>query len=83
MGGVAGMGRRGGTHAALWVLTTNMRARRFYEAHGWRTDGVTKTDWRGDVPLDETRYRLSTLTTRVSTDLTLSEPERPSWPDHS
>lgn len=49
----------GAAAAILWVLTTNQRARHFYESHGWATDGAEKTDWRGDVRLDETRYRIS------------------------
>lgn len=28
--------------AVLWVLTGNVRARRFYEADGWRPDGLTR-----------------------------------------
>jgi GNAT superfamily N-acetyltransferase len=32
--------------ATLWVLHSNARARRFYERHGWTTDGSTKEhDW--------------------------------------
>ncbi|HEX5524347.1 MAG TPA: GNAT family N-acetyltransferase [Pedococcus sp.] len=45
------------TEATLWVLAGNKRARRFYEQHGWSADGAEKTDWRGDVRLDEVRYR--------------------------
>jgi ribosomal protein S18 acetylase RimI-like enzyme len=46
--------------ATLWVLTTNQRARRFYEQHGWLPDGAEKVDRRGDLVLHESRYRLST-----------------------
>jgi len=49
----------GATAATLWVLTTNQRARYFYERQGWAADGAEKTVWRGDVRLDETRYRIS------------------------
>jgi len=49
----------GATEATLWVLTTNQRARNFYERHGWTADGAEKSVWRGDVRLDETRYRIS------------------------
>ncbi|KRF23226.1 MULTISPECIES: hypothetical protein [unclassified Phycicoccus] len=45
--------------ATLWVLDGNQRARRFYEHHGWRSDGAAKVDWCGDVRLDEVRYRHS------------------------
>jgi len=48
----------GATAATLWVLTTNQRARHFYERHGWAADGAEKTVWRGDVRLDETRFRI-------------------------
>jgi GNAT superfamily N-acetyltransferase len=45
--------------AVLWVLEGNERARRFYEAAGWRPDGVTKTDERADHVRHEVRYRRS------------------------
>jgi ribosomal protein S18 acetylase RimI-like enzyme len=41
----------------LWVLETNGRARRFYEAGGWHADGLTKTDDSRGFPLVEVRYR--------------------------
>jgi GNAT superfamily N-acetyltransferase len=47
----------GSTSATLWVLKANRRARAFYEKHGWVADGHAKTEWRGDVSLDEARYR--------------------------
>ena len=57
---VAGLRATGSTvtaEATLWVLAGNKRARRFYEQHAWSVDGAEKTDWRGDVRLDEVRYR--------------------------
>ncbi|HYL41089.1 MAG TPA: GNAT family N-acetyltransferase [Candidatus Binatus sp.] len=45
--------------ATLWVLESNARARRFYEAAGWRADGAIKTDERRDGSLHEVRYRRS------------------------
>jgi ribosomal protein S18 acetylase RimI-like enzyme len=42
--------------ATLWVLTTNVRARRFYEAAGWLPDGASKVDSSHGFPLDEVRY---------------------------
>jgi len=45
--------------ATLWVLEGNERARRFYEAAGWQTDGATKTDYIGGQPISEVRYRRS------------------------
>jgi GNAT superfamily N-acetyltransferase len=44
--------------ATLWVLTSNVRARGFYERHGWQPEGRSRVDWRGDVRLDEVRYEL-------------------------
>lgn len=43
--------------ATLWVLDTNTRARRFYEAGSWRPDGATKCEDRGQFLLQEVRYR--------------------------
>lgn len=49
--------RQGYRTATLWVLETNARARRFYEAAGWRPDGTTKTEERPGLTLHEVRYR--------------------------
>lgn len=49
----------GRTAASLWVLTANVRARRFYEAAGFRADGATAVHPKGDAELHETRYRRS------------------------
>lgn len=46
----------GFSRATLWVLATNVRARRFYEAAGWRPDGSSKVDSSRGFPLDEVRY---------------------------
>ena len=43
--------------ATLWVLEDNPRARRFYEAAGWRPDGTQKAEPRWDVSAPEVRYR--------------------------
>lgn len=43
--------------ACLWVLVDNARARRFYEAAGWKTDGAAKTIEIGGRELAEVRYR--------------------------
>lgn len=45
--------------ATLWVLDSNERARRFYEAMGWRADGRVKVDWRREFELNEVRYAVS------------------------
>jgi ribosomal protein S18 acetylase RimI-like enzyme len=52
--------------AVLWVLDTNERARRFYEAAGWSADGQTKIERRDGGALHEIRYRLSIHRTRVA-----------------
>lgn len=41
----------------LWVLDSNARARRFYEAAGFRADGAVKDDDSRGFPLREVRYR--------------------------
>ncbi len=41
----------------LWALGSNDRARWFYERQGWKLDGATKDDDRGEVVLFELRYR--------------------------
>jgi L-amino acid N-acyltransferase YncA len=50
--------RTGSRSAELWVLTRNERARRFYEAAGWHTDGEEKTESLFGIELRETRYRI-------------------------
>jgi hypothetical protein len=45
--------------AVLWVLGTNERARRFYEAAGWEPDGNTKVEDRASGTLHEVRYQRS------------------------
>lgn len=50
--------RRGAKRATLWVLESNERARRFYDAAGWQTDGTTKVEQRPGFELDEIRYRI-------------------------
>ena len=53
---------RGYEAAILWVLATNVRARRFYEREGWAPDGGSQVEARDDgVDLHEVRYRRSLL----------------------
>ncbi len=47
------------THATLWVLEDNRRARRFYEAAGWHADGAAVEDTTGGASLNKLRYRRS------------------------
>lgn len=43
-------------NAVLWVLVGNVRAERFYEADGWRCDGVRRMDTVWGVTVEEIRY---------------------------
>ncbi len=43
--------------ASLWVLDSNVRARRFYEAGDWSLDGAVKDDDSLGFRLTEIRYR--------------------------
>ena len=47
----------GFTSAILWVLATNDRARRFYEAGGWEREGAERTELIGGARVAEVRYR--------------------------
>jgi ribosomal protein S18 acetylase RimI-like enzyme len=47
----------GYSDAILWCLTDNVRARAFYERHGWHFDGTTKTRDFGGADVEEVRYR--------------------------
>ncbi len=50
--------RRGHHEAVLWVVPGNTRARRFYERHGWTSDGVERPiDVADGVSVPELRYR--------------------------
>jgi L-amino acid N-acyltransferase YncA len=53
----AELARLGYHTATLWVLAGNQRARRFYEAAGWRADGATRVEPREGYDLHEVRYR--------------------------
>lgn len=50
------LSRAGHGRASLWVLSDNLRARKFYERSGWRTDGVQRTDVIGATSVHEVRY---------------------------
>ncbi|MBV1853802.1 GNAT family N-acetyltransferase [Catellatospora tritici] len=44
-------------HAVLWVLASNERARRYYEAGNWSADGAHRVDHSRGFPCPEVRYR--------------------------
>jgi GNAT superfamily N-acetyltransferase len=48
---------RGFAAATLWVFEANARARRFYEASGWRLDHGAKVAAIGGLEIPEVRYR--------------------------
>jgi GNAT superfamily N-acetyltransferase len=54
--------------ATLWVIRENDEARRFYERHGWRPDGLTKHGpmggFAGLPPVHELRYARSLVEER-------------------
>jgi GNAT superfamily N-acetyltransferase len=56
---VADFRQRGFRRATLWVLESNERARRFYEAAGWTPDGARKSEERPGFLLHEVRYQIS------------------------
>jgi GNAT superfamily N-acetyltransferase len=51
---VAHLAEAGAGEALLWVLASNMRARRFYELAGWRPDGRTRREPLAGLPDFET-----------------------------
>jgi GNAT superfamily N-acetyltransferase len=49
----------GFVQVTLWVLDSNVRARRFYEAGDWSADGGQKLDESRGFPITQVRYRRS------------------------
>ena len=47
---------RGATRAALWVLTSNAHARRFYERGGWAPTGISRDERIGPMFVPQLRY---------------------------
>ena len=47
---------QGFSHAVLWVVAGNVRARRFYDRAAWAFDGVTRDDELGGFLIPEVRY---------------------------
>ena len=53
-----GLSERGFHAGMLWVLESNERARRLYEAAGWTQDGAMKCEALGACIVRELRYRI-------------------------
>jgi GNAT superfamily N-acetyltransferase len=51
-----GLADLGHHEATLWVVTGNIRARSFYERHGWRPDVHERTVDVGGEVIPEARY---------------------------
>lgn len=49
----------GYAQATLWVLDSNLRARRFYTGCGWAEDGASQRDETLGFPITEVRFRRS------------------------
>lgn len=60
----ARLAARGFARATLWVVAGNTRARRFYEARGWTSDGTCRREDIGGRPVDECRYTKPLAVTR-------------------
>ena len=45
----------------LWVLDSNVRARRFYDAGGWLADGARKIEDSRGFPVAQVRYKRSLM----------------------
>ncbi len=56
---LARLAQAGYEQVTLWVLDSNARARRFYEAAGFQPDGAVKVDDSLGFRLTEARYRRS------------------------
>jgi GNAT superfamily N-acetyltransferase len=56
---LARMAKAGFVQVTLWVLDSNVRARRFYEAGGWSADEGQKLDESRGFPITQVRYRRS------------------------
>lgn len=50
--------KQGFKKATLWVLTSNEKTRKWYEARRWKIEGKTKTEARENFFLNEIRYEI-------------------------
>jgi ribosomal protein S18 acetylase RimI-like enzyme len=66
--GVTALTRAGYLLATLWVLDTNVRAIRFYEAMGWRADGGVKDDEVAGMRIRDLRYQRDLAATVATRD---------------
>ncbi len=57
--GMEALSEDGFETAVLWVHPGNIRARSFYEAHGWVADGAEQTEELYGIVAPEIRYRSS------------------------
>lgn len=62
--GCAQLSQQGLAAASLWVLSGNVRARRFYESAGWQWWGAERTDMIGRDTVHEVRYERRLLAAR-------------------
>lgn len=54
---LAGLAGAGYAQATLWVLDSNVRARRFYVSGGWGEDGASQRDETLGFPMTKVRFR--------------------------
>ena len=62
---LASLAEAGFVQATLWVLDSNLRARRFYAAGGWSPDGAEKLDESRGFAIAQVRYRRSLTSSRA------------------
>lgn len=61
----AALSALGHAGAVLWVVTSNARARRLYERHGWHADGAERVEDVAGAQVPELRYRTATAAAGV------------------
>ena len=53
----ARLAAQGFADSILWMMESNQRAARFYDADGWLPDGERRSEIVWGVSVDEVRYR--------------------------
>lgn len=71
---LACLAKVGFVQVTLWVLDSNVRARRFYEAGGWSADGEQKLDESRGFPITQVRYRRSSSPTTSGSSSSTAPP---------